>query len=163
LTTPAPPDIGPLSPIAPRLVRVASAVLGRVPTADDWFAVQEAIENHLDAEAGPSWMLELLDRLLAVQSRPELTEIITPQFAPLTHTQLLLADYPSVWDILLMANAPGPAAAEQLDEPLDERDLDPEDLAALRAAIREGRAEIACGEGIPLDEVLAEFDTPDAG
>ena len=74
------------------------------------------------------------------------------------HTHLLLADHPSVWYILLMANAPGPAAAEQLDEP----DLDPEDLAALRAAIREGRAEIARGEGIPLDEVLAEFDVPDA-
>jgi predicted transcriptional regulator len=61
-----------------------------------------------------------------------------------------------------MANAPGPAASEQLDEPLHERDLDPEDLAALRAAIREGRAEVARGEGIPLDEVLAEFDVPDA-
>jgi hypothetical protein len=44
----------------------------------------------------------------------------------------------------------------------DERDLDSEDLAALRAPICEGRAEIARGEGIPLDEVLAELDMPDA-
>ncbi len=71
MTAPAPPDLGPLSPIAPRLVRVASAVLGRVPTADDWFAVQAAIENHLDPEAGPSWMLELLDRLLEGRPTPE--------------------------------------------------------------------------------------------
>ncbi|MFS8071129.1 MAG: hypothetical protein ACMG6S_32570 [Byssovorax sp.] len=71
MTAPAPPDIGPLSSLAPRLVRVVSAALGRVPTEDDWFVVQEAIENHLDPEAGPSWMLERLDRLLEGRPTPE--------------------------------------------------------------------------------------------
>ena len=36
LTTPGPPHMGPISPLAPRLVRLVSAVHGRVPTADDW-------------------------------------------------------------------------------------------------------------------------------
>jgi hypothetical protein len=63
--------MGPISPLAPRLVRLVSAVHGRAPTADDWLAVQEAIEGHLDPEAGPSWMLELLDRLLEGRPTPE--------------------------------------------------------------------------------------------
>lgn len=60
-----------------------------------------------------------------------------------------------------MVHAPRPATAEQLDEPLEdegeERELDEEDLAALRAVIARGRAASA-EECVSAEEALAELD-----